>query len=275
VIVIRTTGLEAETVAFGHALAEASGRSAAFLVDERKGPVASAGGPVDKISLTAQACRELGLYCPADFAWRCGDYGLYLARRQHPEIEHFWMIESDVRFLGGEAADFFAVFDRVEADLLAGQIQAASPEWFWSHHASARDCAPFRCFFPVTRFSARALDALLAKRVAQSSRLTRRLLWPNDEAFVATTLHAEGFICRDFNEFGQTFYARESFSFENVIDGQAFTAETPGVRMYHPVLFGEAYARKLERLNAPKNLDTPTKRRTRRVLSEINRRTAW
>ncbi len=277
VILIRTTSLDAETVAFGQALGHASGRPTAFLVDERKGPVSVADsfGPVGKVSLTIGACRGLGLYCPPDFAWRCGDYGLYVARHQHPDVEHFWMIESDVRFLGGDIAGFFDFFARIEADLLAGQIQAATPDWYWSHHASARDCAPFRCFFPVTRFSARALDVLLAKRVEHSRRLTRRLLWPNDEAFVATTLHAAGLICRDFNDFGRSFYDLKSFSFENVIDGHAFTAEAPELRMYHPVLFGEAYARKLERLNAPRNLDTPTKRRIRRVLSEINRRTAW
>jgi hypothetical protein len=274
-ILVRTTSLDAETVAFGRALGRASGLATGFLVDERKGEVDSPMGPVEKVSLTAQACRQLGLYCPKDFAWRCGDYGLYVARRQHPEVAHFWMIESDVRFLGGDVAEFFGAFDRVEADLLAGQIQDAMPDWYWTHHASARDCAPFRCFFPVTRFSARALDVLLAKRVAHSHSLTRRLLWPNDEAFVATTLFFAGLICRDFNDFGRTFYTRKSFSFENVIDGDALAAEAPELRMYHPVLFGEAYARKVARLTAPKNLDTPTKRRTRRVLSEINRRLAW
>jgi hypothetical protein len=271
-ILVRTTTLDPETVAFGHRLEAASDRPVAFIVDERNGPVA---GPVDKVSLTEAACRGLGLFCPSDFAWRCGDYGLYLARRAHPDATHFWMIENDVRFVGGDMEQFFAFFEAKDADLLAGYLKPATADWYWTHHASSRDSAAYRCFFPVTRFSARALDVLLAKRVEHSHRLMRRAIWPNDEAFVATTLTAAELICRDFNDFGRTFYDPENFSFRNVFNGADFSAEHSELRMYHPVLFGDAYARKMEKLHSPKNLDTPTMRRKRRVLSEINARTRW
>src|ERR1700734_2853839 len=140
-ILVRTTTLDPETLSFGETLGEASGRPVAFRVDERRGPVASARA-APKLSLTDPACKRLGLFCPPDFAWRCGDYGLYLARAAHPNVAYFWMIENDVRVVGGQLERFFAFFDALDTDLLAGQLQPATQDRYWSHHASSKDSEP-------------------------------------------------------------------------------------------------------------------------------------
>jgi hypothetical protein len=80
-------------------LAAASGQEVAFILDGRH-PVKTF-TPRPKIMLTADACSVLGLYCPSDFGWRCGDYGVYLARQRLPDVEHFWLVEDDIRIAGG------------------------------------------------------------------------------------------------------------------------------------------------------------------------------
>lgn len=274
-IILRTTALDASTLPLANALAAASGCPVVVLADGRfTSEEQSADLPV--IRLTASACVDLGLYCCEDFAWRCGDYGYYLARARFPEAQHLWMIESDVRF-EGDMARFFEFFEsRLEVDFLAALLQPANRSWFWTDTAAARDVSPFRCLFPLTRLSARAIDAALHRRRLHSGRLLRRQLWPNDEALIATTLMNGPFNCRDFNDFGPSFYSSDSFSFLNPIDGDRWRPSGSGVRMVHPVLFGDAYLAKIKALReGQQRSDSWFERQWRRSISRVNRRLAW
>ena len=272
-LLVRTTVLDARVLAFADELAAASGHPVAFVVDERAGPVAAEGRQI--VGLSDPACEALGLYCPHDYAWKCGDYALYLARRRFPDAERFWMIEYDVRFRGGDLAEFFGFFDAVDSvDFIAPHLAPAGPEWFWTATARSRDARPWRCLFPVTRWSARAVDAASRKRARHSRNPFRRLVWPNDEAFVATTLVNGGFECRDFNGFGRTVYSAQSFSFDTPIDGDAFAPAGDHLQMFHPVLYGEAYARKMARLLEAER-SWPGFDRRRRIALRINAISRW
>jgi hypothetical protein len=242
-ILVRATRPDAVASAFARRLSRLSGLPAALVADGRH-----ATGYHDElpmISLTEGACRALGLYCPEDFAWRCGDYGYYLARERFPDAQHFWMIETDVYF-SADAERFFAFFAPLsQVDFLAAQLRPADPSWYWMANAAARNVRPFRCLFPVTRLSARAIDATLRQRRLHSRRVLRRQLWPNDEALVATTLINNGFECRDFNDFGLRFYLADTFSHWKPLDGGRLP-DPQGVCMMHPVATGAAYSAKLD-----------------------------
>jgi hypothetical protein len=109
--------------------------------------------------------------------------------------------------------------------------------------------------------------------VEQSRRLLRRLLWPNDESFVSTTLANGGFSCHDLNDFGRTFYEEGTFSFHSAIQGESFSPEHAGLKVYHPVLFGAAYSRKVALL---KSYGTPKRDPAVAVLARnLNRFTKW
>jgi len=247
VILLRTREVDDRLRVFTDELARLSGLPIVYLVDERAGPVDT--GDRAKISLTRERCAALGLYCPTDFAWRCGDYGFYLARHVYPDVEHFWMIENDVRIVGDDRDTFFCKFAGDPAALIAGYVGEPEADWPWRRTVVSRDAVPQKCFFPVVRLSAGAIDLLLAKRQRHSRIWARRTLWPNDEAFVATTLSAAGAVMRDLNDREPRVYRPDTFSFAPPWDGSLpLEAEKGGATLFHPVLFGEGLARKQRKL---------------------------
>jgi hypothetical protein len=247
-LLVRATRLNRRTVDFAEELSQASGLPTGFILDGRHSHAPPNSRPT--VMLTKEACQEAGLFCPPDFAWRCGDYGLYLAAQKFPEAQRLWLVEYDVRFLGGPADDFFRFFAGNPADLLTTYFRPATPDWYWHRYALGRGVRPYRCVFPLLRLSRRGLDLMHATRKRHSVMPRRRRAWPNDEAFTATTLQNAGFACADFNGFGRTFYEAGAFSGEGAIDGDALAPAPGGVKAYHPVLFGDEYKAKVKRLAA-------------------------
>lgn len=274
-ILVRTMTLAKSAIELAASLKAASNLPVVMLIDERRG---SAGDCVyPKLSLNQAAYTHLQIHRPWDVGWRCGDYGFYLARTAFPEVERFWMIEDDVRISGdaGRFFDFFAA--RPEPDLLAARLRPADRNWWWWAHLSSTDAEPWRCFFPVVRLSARAIDALHLKRRAHSRSPSRVALWPNDEAFVATTVNQHGLACADLNGFGVSFYDDATFSYENVLrdeSGEAARADGPP-RLLHPVLSGQAYERKLARLRDMRERSSLGARVKRALVRRVNKLLAW
>lgn len=246
-ILFRTETVDAALAEFAAQVGEWSGAPISFIVDERRG-AASIPPWADKVALTQAACEGLGLYCPADFGWRCGDYGLYLARRAYPATRRFWLVENDVRILGRSPRDFFDFFANQNEDFLASYIEPAGVDWYWHGSLINRDQAPFKCFFPLCRVAATVLDRLEAVRRWQATQWERRRFWPNDEGFVATAILEGGFSWADFNDFGRQFYTADQFHFESVLDGDSLPNPTEDARLFHPVLYGDALHRKRARL---------------------------
>jgi len=246
-ILLRTQQIDPQLAEFADQLAEWSGLPVSYLVDERAGAVAVSGRH-GKISLTPESCAALGLYCPPDFAWRCGDYGFYLARKLHPQISQFWMVESDVRIIGHRPAAFFEAFASDPADLVASYVEPAPDSWPWSRALKCRDRKVFKCFFPVVRLSAKAIDEMHAARRRHARRFSRRAFWANDEGFVATSVIGSGGSWSDLNREGRRFYNEMEFSFDKIIDGDHLPQPSADARLFHPVLSGEAMRLKRQRL---------------------------
>jgi hypothetical protein len=241
-ILVRATRLSEPTLVMADELAAASGEDVAFVLDGRHPVTVSTSRPM--VMLTEDACSSLGLYCPADFAWRCGDYAVYLARQRFPQCAHMWLLEHDIRIAGGRPASFFETFERKsQIDFLACNYRRADPDWDWYFNASGRDVQTFRCNFGIVRLSARAIDRLLAKRAQQAMIYQRRKLCPNDEGFVATTLSNGDFACADFNDFGQGFYDDKTMSLHVPVRGETFATTTASPMIYHPILWGADYER--------------------------------
>ena len=273
-LLVRTADVSPAVLAFADDLEALSGHPTALVVDARAAGLNAVSRST--IALSRAACAAVGLYCPEDFAWKCGDYGYYLARQRFPQTRQFWMIETDVRFYGDEPAEFFRFFDgRQDVDFLATQLRPAGHAWFWRQTARARDAQAFRCLFPVTRLSSRAIDATLSRRIEHGRRRRRRLLWPNDEALVATTLLNGDFVCRDINDFGRQFYSRDTFYFGRPIDGDRFQPDGGSVQLAHPVLFGASYAARLAKARALTPSPPWLQRRLQWAANKLNAVSRW
>ncbi|MDT7952024.1 MAG: hypothetical protein RQ966_11025 [Acetobacteraceae bacterium] len=265
IILLRLNRFAPEIRDFGSRLQRESGRQLICFVDETQASVDVA--PFPKVSLTVEALRRLRLHVPPDVGWRCGDYGFYLARTRFPSTTHFWMIEYDVRISGHHLADFFDHFaTHPNVDLIAADLRQTDG-WFWRDSVRSRNVPAYRCFFPLTRLSAPAIDRLLLQRQSMSRNPVRRLFWANDEALVATTLANDGSLCRDLNGFGRQFYTEATFSYIALRDGDALNLDTDEITLYHPVLRGEDYQRKLVQQARPETRATRFRRRVARVLS--------
>jgi hypothetical protein len=273
-LLIRTKEINPTVLGLADQLEAISGHPTTLVVDATRGDVKTESRAV--ISLSVPACSTLGLHCPADFAWRCGDYGYYLAQRRFPDAELFWLVESDVRFYGRDLEHFFRFFaNRPDVDFLAGGLKPADQSWYWRNTARARDVAPFRCLFPVTRLSTQAIEAVFARRIEHGKHLSRRILWPNDEAVVATTLMNGGFVSRDFNDFGSVFYSNETFYYGMPMNGDCLNLSPPSVQMAHPVLFGGEYAGKMRALQQNPAAVAWTKPRLGWAASKLNVISRW
>jgi hypothetical protein len=236
-ILFRTHKHNARVRSFAMQLARESGHSLVILGDETRTKLDF--GEIPKLVLTKEYCREVGLYWQSDIGWRCGDYGLYLARRALPEFKRFWLIEYDVRLHFHHLSEFFTPFQNEAADLLVPDLRESEPNWFWYSAMRTRRSKIYQCIFPILRISSELIDALLRERLADSKTIIRKIEWPNDESFVATEAIQAGFLCKDLNDTGRRLYhMNETFSFNLPIDGRLLEDTEPTRLIYHPVVFG-------------------------------------
>ena len=250
-VLIRTHYVDEQLRAFAERLRAGSEFDVYVVADETRGALDF--GDIPKLSLTAPILASLGLYGAApDLLWRCGDYGLYVARRALPAYDAFWMIEPDVRLNAERPSGILARFPGpAEVDFLAGRLRPAEADWDWAAMMEPETGPVWRCLFALVRLSAPAIDLLLeVRRQATARHLSQGrdpAAWPNDEAFVATTLARNGRSCRDLNDFGQI-YDEAGFSFWFPVSQRELEAGGREGWIYHPVLSGQAYFIKLCRL---------------------------
>lgn len=248
-------------------LDDCPGLQVAVAVDESAG-VVDVGGH-RKVSVTRAACQALGLHCPDDFAWRNGDYNLYLARKAFPDARYFWMLEPDVEHSFASFDHLIALFDAMpEVDLLSSHLMPADREWYWQRTIKDRSVSVQRCFFPLIRISSRAIDLCLEQRRKDRLSLHARLFWPNDEALVATTVARAGLRVADLNSAGVSVYNESSFGYEP-LDGDDGWFRGVANQVYHPVLYGDAYRARVARQAGA--MADPFMRRVRRKVQKLMR----
>ena len=247
-IILRTHVFGERERAFAEQLRAGHDRPVVIAADETRRPLDVA--PFTKISITRAACNALGLYCTPDFTWRTGDYVFYLARHQFPGVERFWVVEPDVEQSFGSWGACFDFFERFTApDLISSHLAPATPDWYWRQSGRNRPGGAYRAFFPLVRMSARAVDVCHRERRRGPFSLHDRLHWPNDEVFVATELVHAGLPVADMNSFGTTVYTDDSFNY-GPLDGDLGSFRTAPDRVYHAVLYGEAYRERRARIAA-------------------------
>lgn len=223
----------------------------AVAVDETRAPVDV--GRYAKIAVTRPACEKLGLHCPVDFTWRNGDYCLYLAHHQFPEVKWFWMVEPDVEHSFDHFGEFIARFDQVPGiDFLSGHLHPAEPGWHWGGTVRGGKNGVYRCFFPLIRMTARAVQACWMQRRRARFSLRSQLYWANDEAFVANAVRRAGLQAADLNSLGSPVYAADTFGYVP-LDGDDGGFRQEKDRVYHPVLYGAAYQRRVARIAGATN----------------------
>ncbi len=250
-------------------LAAIPGRSVAVAADETRRTLDV--GPFAKVSVTRAACIGLGLYCPKDFAWRNGDYALYLARRQFPDEHFFWLIEPDVEHSFSSDPLMFDYFDaHAELDLLATYLTASTAGWWWAQTARPHPTGVRRALFCLLRISARALDVCLNARRQGRWSLRDRLFWPNDEAFVATEVAHAGLRLADMNDVGKQVYDHESFGYEDPLLGDDGSFRSTPNRIFHPVLYGSEHAARLARIERAEQTVTVAERARRKLQRSLN-----
>jgi hypothetical protein len=245
-ILVRTHYVDDEVRALIASLAETSLHPVFALVDESRARVEF--GSIPKLSLGPDLAQSLGLYdgCQKLY-WRCGDYGLYAARRALPAVARFWLIEPDVRIRLDRPGEFFDRYADDPADLIVSNLRPAEPSWDWGK--TMDDGGPvWRCLFPLVRVTAKALDAMLEARREMGARFVAAgadsQFWPNDEVFTATTLMRQGFDCRDLNAAGEV-YEPQSFGYWWPLSDRQVRGEGREGFVYHPVLNGDRYFQKL------------------------------
>lgn len=248
VILVRTNYFDERLLNFSERLRHETGIIVHVLADETNQRIST--GDMPKIVITRNICRKLGLFCPGDFGWRCGDYGFYVARRALPSVRFFWMIEPDTRPNVLDYGQIFDLFREETADFIAPHLREPGPTDFW--YPTMRWFTPnvWRCFFGFSRMSAQAADVCLQERRRFSRRPEARLMWPNDETFVASLIKLRGLTGKDLNAVRAGLCTVESFGFHTVKKGDDLDALQPDGMIYHPVLYGSRFDQKAARLRA-------------------------
>jgi hypothetical protein len=197
--------------------------------------------PYRKVSMTAQSLARLGLYPHERVGWQCGDYCYYHLQEALPGYRHYWLIEPDVLFDLEEPAGFFALFAEAPQDFLATRFGPRGEGWSWTPPIRHRGLPVYGCLFPVTRLSARAIEYLRARRVADTAAADDKkgANWPNDESFVASHLIAAGYACADVNAAaGRTLCTAASVNWGDPFLLDEFEGCAPSGLLYHPVPAG-------------------------------------
>ncbi|MFN3232001.1 MAG: hypothetical protein ACE363_07545 [Alphaproteobacteria bacterium] len=151
--------------------------------------------------------------------------------KKNPHYDHYWVVEYDVCYTGSWGA-FFGHFAASDADLLGTTLVRRTdfPDWHqWDgvdiHDESIAERDYVRGFYPVCRFSRRALEQLDGD--------LRRGVKGHQEALLATLLLAAGQKIEDIGDDGEFVSATNRGRFYR--NNPAREWLTPGTFTYRPV----------------------------------------
>ena len=234
-IIVRTNRADAASLEAFDLYAKLASADVTFCIDERAAPADTGGRP--KLAFNEARLRELGLYPHPNCGWLCGDYFYHATRAVRPDYEFYWLVEPDVRINAADLAGFFALFDANQADLLAPRLAFNDTTWPWTAIVAATGLPPWRCFYPLTRLSGRAIDhvhAIRRQHTANAAIATEKA-WPNDEAITASALVAAGFACADLDHGQGPCHTGASLHGVALIDPGVLATLPPDGLIYHPV----------------------------------------
>lgn len=210
------------------------------------------------VPVTEALVAGLGLPLTDDWGWRCGDYFQIAVARACPDFDHYWMVEPDVWFNFPDPARFFDHCAASDADFLAADLGRRGEVWVHHRAASAVFDEVWGCLYPLTRLSRRAIEAVLADRLAlgrtwNATPAAVRGKLANDESFVASCLQKRGLQIRSLQKVAPQFLAagQRALTTDRVILWDRVGQEGPHV--LHPVVPREVFFDKMKaRLKAPR-----------------------
>ena len=173
------------------------------LADETRGSLQISG--FDYLSHTSDFSR-FGLpdFPAGRSLWYNGDYGLYALRSASPDHDYYVMSEYDVAV----NIDVDYLLDnvrRMKIDILAHDVQPATPDWFWYQNAVNNYDMPFKFYMPFIIISGCAIDLLLQARQKDAQRLGSCLEdWPICETFIPSVAMAHGLQIGNLADFAST-----------------------------------------------------------------------
>ena len=150
---------------------------------------------------------------------------------RNPRITNLWVVEYDVRFTG-RWSDFFGLMAGSDADLLACHIRTPDQEPGWCWWGSLcepvgslpLEVRPLRAFLVIARFSARALDTVIA---------SHRSGWRgHQEVIIPTLVSRAGLRIADINDVARD--ARGRAVYTSVNDPLGLLEEL-GTLRYRPI----------------------------------------
>jgi len=150
--------------------------------------------------------KTLGYKMYEGHIWYHGDYAILDFFIKNPGYEYYWRVEYDVGFAGSWDT-FFNSFLDDHTDFLGIRVRKyeEDPQWAWwttAFQFAVDKDKRMAAFFPVNRFSNRALKMLDAKYKSG--------FYGFCEATVPTLINSEGFTVKDI---GNRFYDDETFSY--------------------------------------------------------------
>ena len=190
--------------------------------------------------------------------WRCGDYFYYFLQ-ESVKADHYWLVESDVRFTFEDIASFFAPFEKINKDFIIPKFAKASRDWGWFQRGQQVAKDVYQGLFPITRVSFRFVEDLLKER----QKLTKRFndsdleyhLWPNDESFVCTLA-----IRLSYSVLPMDIVQPNAFDFFSANRPYLYASakkHLPENSVIHPALDEDAFFVSLkQKMNSPKNWES-------------------
>lgn len=254
VIAIRTIKIDWVVRELAAQLSVLPGYRVVVCVDESVDEAGELAG-IQKISLSRDRYRAMQLFVEYDSLWRCGDYCLYTILEEIPTAKKIWMIEPDV-YLNGDLAGLISRVDDVGAafDLVVIRFAEANPNAPWQETMAPFSSDIYVCQYPLVAITSRAVRRMFDARLRMSEHFASQLerdgqitgMYPNDEAFTATTCMNSGFACCDFNALGGVVYNDDTFSSVIPRSQKYLRLGRKDGLVYHPVLTGDGFQAKAE-----------------------------
>jgi hypothetical protein len=186
---------------------------------------------------------SLGLpnFPPGRVLWYNADYPLYILRRWFPQAAYFAMVEYDVA-VNIDFYDLLRTAQRNSIDLLAHSTVYASRSWNWYPTVAPYFDRPMSALLSTMIISARAIDALYARRLSLSTGRTieNHSDWPFCEGFIPSVVSE---LPDSKIDYLSNYVAVPFYSWNGAIHLNAPEANMPG-SLCHPVLSGRAFVNK-------------------------------
>jgi hypothetical protein len=174
-------------------------------VDETHGPVGQiAHDHVIRATERDMAKLEVVLYPPGKVFWYSVDYPLYYFYLQNKSYDYYLMCEHDAVF-NIDIDEFVRMADRDRVDYVGFPLAPSGWPLRTGEGVYPKSFKLYQWLSCISLHSRRSVEFLLERRQVLTRRYTAGEItnWPNNEAFIPTEMHNNGFVVRKLGDFGK------------------------------------------------------------------------